>query len=390
MVRLIYHDPSDRNGVSPFDEVIRDITEDEDVLLTCPYIEPDYLREITEKTENWRLLTDVQAWLSIHARAKREEIHEFLIQNNESVRHVTDLHAKVIISDDCALIGSANFTRKGLTGRTEMSVVIDEQDQVDELKEWYERVWSIYQPPDTDKIEEYIHATSSKPSPARTSSDVSLSSEVAQGTASLSTTEEDSRETEPEPESHTKLVQRASKAPSPEWIDSYFDLLDDLISATGLSNDDPRLVVSLPQDGRIPVSINNRYVLVAMRRAGSAGRGEYRDSYTELVEEHTERATVGFILGADAESEYIDRADYYFPFYSFSDEKETDTPHYVEYIGAPNRMTSREFKRAWIKAACREIDRAEASPYKKYHEPVVYEAARNPEYRRHVLEEAFG
>jgi len=63
MPELVYHDPSDRTGVSPFDEVIREITEDEDedVFLACPYIEPDYLREITEETDGWRLLTDVQA-----------------------------------------------------------------------------------------------------------------------------------------------------------------------------------------------------------------------------------------------------------------------------------------------------------------------------------------
>jgi len=270
-----------------------------------------------------------------------------------------------------------------------MSIVIDEQSKIDELKQWYEKLWSIYQPPDTDKIEEYIRTTSSKPSSARTRPDVSFSSEVSRSTASLSTTEEDDKEAKSESESHTKLVQRVSKAPSSEWIDAYFDLLDDLISATGLSNDDPRLVVSLPQDGRIPVSINNRYVLVAMRRAGSAGRGEYRDSYRELVEEHSERATVGFILGAEAEDKYLKSADYYFPFYSFSDEKETETPHYVEYIGTPNRMTSRKFRQMWIDAACQEVDRAEASPYKRYHEPVVYEAARNREYRQRVLEEAF-
>ncbi len=393
MTELVYHDPSDRTGISPFDKVIREITKNEDVLVACPYIEPNYLKEVTQKTEDWRLLTDVQAWLSIHGRAKREDVRDFLVQNDERVRHVTDLHAEVIISDSYALIGSANFTTKGLTGRTEMSVLIDEKDKIDELTQWYEKLWSIYQPPDTEKIEAYLESSSSTPSPARNRSDVSFSSVESPGKAFLGYSDSDdtvgNNEEGDSEDGHEKLVVRVSKAHSPDWIDSYFDLLGDLISATGLSNDDPRLVTSLPQDGRIPVSINNRYVLVAMRRAGSAGRGEYRESYEKLVQEYSERATVGFILSADANTKYLERADYYFPFYPLSDEKETETPHYVEYIGTPDRMMSREFKRTWIDAMCREIDRAEASPYKKYHEPVVYEAARNQDYRRSVIEEAF-
>lgn len=391
MTELVYHDPSDRTGSSPFDEAIKNITENEDVLVACPYIEPDYLKEVTQRTESWRLLTDVQEWLSIHGHTKREEVHEFLVRNNDHVRHVTDLHAKIVISNSRALIGSANFTTKGLTGRTEMSVLINEKDKLDELTQWYEKLWSIYQPPDTEKIEEYIKTSSSTPSPARNRSDVSFSSDASPGDAYLSYSgneETESEDSESE-EGHGKLVETVSEAYSPGWIDSYFDLLDDLISATGLSNEDPRLVTSLPQDGRIPVSINNRYVLVAMRRAGSAGRGEYRDSYKELVEEYSERATVGFLLGADTKEEYLENADYYFPFYAFSDEKENETPHYVEYIGTPDRMTSRKFKRIWIDAACREIDRAEASPHKKHHEPLVYEAARNRDYRQRVVEEAF-
>lgn len=372
MAEVVYHDPSDRSGVSPFDKVIREITEDREVLIACPYIEPNYLKEVTQETGGWRLLTDVQAWLSIHGRAKREDVREFLMQNDEQVRHVTDLHAKVIISDDYALIGSANFTTKGLTGRTEMSVLIDEEDTIDELTQWYEKLWSIYQPPDTGKIETYIENSSSTPSPARNRSDVSFSSVKSPGKASLSYSDSDdigNNEDDSE-DGHEKLVERVSKAYGSDWIDSYFDLLDDLISATGLPNDDPRLVTSLPQKGTIPVTINNRYVLVAFR--GKDNRTEF------IIPPDSHRLDV-----------YTNRADYSGRFNSIYGEDESEAPWFIGFDRHPTEAVDREFVEDWIDAACREIDRAEASPYKKHHEPLVYEAARNRDYRRRVIEEAF-
>jgi hypothetical protein len=392
MVELIYHNPVDRSGISPFDRVIRDITEDEEVLIACPYIAPEYLEDVTDQTDDWFLLTDVGDWLSIHGRRNREVIHEFLVEKRDRVRHVEDLHAKVVIGDDRALVGSANFTTKGLTDRTEMFVLLDEEDTIEELTEWFETVWSIYNPPETERVQEYIETTSSTPSPAQTRSSVSFSSGESPGKASLVTSASSDVVVDDEHEdSHTKLVERVSNAPGPDWIDSYFDLLDDLISVTGLSDDDPRLVTSLPQDSRIPVSINNRYVLVAMRRAGSEGRGEYRGDYNERVQEHNRWATTGFILGSDANDvdELVELADYHFPFDPLSGEDETDTPHYVEYIGSPDKRVTREFKQAWLDAATQEVDRATSSPYKRHHESVVYEAARNQEYREKVIREAF-
>lgn len=59
----------------------------------------------------------------------------------------------VVVGGDRALIRSANFAKKGLTGRTEMSVLLDEQDTIDELAEWFETLWSIYDPLEADRVE---------------------------------------------------------------------------------------------------------------------------------------------------------------------------------------------------------------------------------------------
>lgn len=370
MTELVYHDPADRTGISPFDRVIREITDDEEVLIACPYISPDYLQEITEQTNEWFLLTDVGEWLSIHGQTNREAIQEFLIEHQDHVRHVTNLHAKVVVGGDRALIGSANFTKKGLTGRTEMSVLLDGQDTIDELTEWFVMLWSIYDPPEVDRVEAYIESASTTPSPAQNQSGISFSSGESPGTASLSESQTDAEVVDVEhKESHAELVQRVSKAPSPEWIFSYFKLVDGVLSETGLTNDDPRLLMSIPQAGTLPVTVNNRYVLVAFR--GESSRTE-------------------FILPPTEKSEpYIEQADYTGRFDSIYDEDESDRPWFVGFDGIPNRIVDDEFREVWMSAVKEEMDRAEKAPQRRYHEPVVYRAAQDREYREKVIREAF-
>lgn len=40
-----------RIGTSPFDRLIREITENEEVLIACPYISAPPLQDITEQTD---------------------------------------------------------------------------------------------------------------------------------------------------------------------------------------------------------------------------------------------------------------------------------------------------------------------------------------------------
>jgi hypothetical protein len=371
MVELIHHDPSDRTGVSPFDKAIRNVAEGEEALIACPYISPDYLEGITGRAEGWFLLTDVGEWLGIHSHSNRESIRKFLIEHRDRVRHVTDLHAKVVVGDDRALIGSANFTKKGLTGRTEMSVLFEEGDAVDELTEWFETLWSIYDPPEIDRVERYIETASESPIPARSQSSVSFSSGESPGTASLSRSQSsDDTVAVDDEESHAKLVQRVNKAPSPEWACSYFRLVDELLSETGLTNDDPRLLTSIPQAGTLPVTVNNRYALVAFRG---------------------ERSRTEFIFPSDAEGtdSYIQRADYTGRFDPLYGESESDTPWFVGFDGIPGQIVDDGFKQRWLSAVANEMGRAEKSPYRQYHEPIVYQAVRDREYREHLIREAF-
>lgn len=216
MSELIYHDPLDHTGISPFDKAIHDITEGEEVLIACPYIDPSYLKDVVGNTSNWSLLTDIGEWLGIHGQMNREAVQEFLTGHRNRVRHVPDLHAKVVIGSDQAIIGSANLTKKGLTRRTEMAVLLEERDTIDELIDWFETLWSIYNPPEIDRVEAYIESASDTPSPAQTHSDVTFPSEQLPGKASLSESHISDAVKETESDiGQVDLVKKDSYLPSP-------------------------------------------------------------------------------------------------------------------------------------------------------------------------------
>lgn len=164
-IRLLYHDPKSPGGVSPFDEAILSIAREGELKLACPYISLDYLLRITNGT-SWRLLTDLEEWLRNQAPTQRERIAEFLSDHQTSVRHYSQLHAKVVIGLRTAMFGSANFTNNGINVRAEVSAIIDEDLQVQELTNWFEDCWSLaLEIPRREAIDEFIKALPKEPAP---------------------------------------------------------------------------------------------------------------------------------------------------------------------------------------------------------------------------------
>lgn len=172
------------------------------------------------------------------------------------------------------------------------------------------------------------------------------------------------------PENHEKLVETVSRAPSRGWIESYFELVEAIISETGLRSDDPRLVMSLPGKGTLPVTVNNRYVLVAFRGG---------ESSTEFI-------LTGNQGGVNP---YLNKSDNKGRFNAIYDEDESKRPWFVRFEGNPQDAVDDEFRRFWLTAVRNEMKRIDKSPYRRYHEPVVYKAAEDSEYREQVFNEAF-
>lgn len=74
-----------------------------------------------------------------------EVIRSLRSMSNVEVRHLSDLHAKVVLADIRAIVGSANFSIDGLgfkgavgTGWIEAAAVVDSAD----VKEWFNTHWN--------------------------------------------------------------------------------------------------------------------------------------------------------------------------------------------------------------------------------------------------------
>jgi len=123
MSNLIYHSEESYNkGESPFDAAIRDTVDSEQVRIVCPYIGPTYVKSILSDVDEWQIITDIVAWVGTFHGDSRDEIKEFIEEHQPRIHHFRHIHAKVVLSDDSAVLGSANLTDKGVTGRTEMGV----------------------------------------------------------------------------------------------------------------------------------------------------------------------------------------------------------------------------------------------------------------------------
>lgn len=157
MSNLLYHDAlSTDGGSSPFDEAILKVCCSGSIGLVSPYIGVDYLKRITGVADSWRLISDIEAWLSslsVHARPKA---WQFIRENLNKIHHCPAIHAKVIVSHKLAMFGSANFTNAGILIRTEMGILVDDLSMVGELNQWFEKLWQQTSSPTVDETSEFI------------------------------------------------------------------------------------------------------------------------------------------------------------------------------------------------------------------------------------------
>ncbi|WP_254279657.1 phospholipase D family protein [Haloarcula marina] len=185
MSNLIYHSEESYNrGESPFDRAIRETADSEEVRIVCPYIGPTYVKSILRDVDEWCIITDVVAWVETFHGESREEIKEFIEENQDRIHHFRHIHAKVVLSDDSAVLGSANLTEKGVTGRTEMGVRFSEEEKIKELSEWFNRIWSESDPVDLEELDELVR-TSPSASSTRSEPTTALSSDAPRVRASF-------------------------------------------------------------------------------------------------------------------------------------------------------------------------------------------------------------
>lgn len=161
-MKLIYHPISSTKAASPFDEALQEVAQDAPLLrLASPYIGLTLLQRIIDLSDDWRLLSDVEAWLQSGNRKHRARCWEFIADNLDRIRHVGNLHAKVAIGNDKLFLGSANFTEKGLLGRAELSMLVTESTVVAESTAWFDDLWAVASPPILEEGDALVSALDS-------------------------------------------------------------------------------------------------------------------------------------------------------------------------------------------------------------------------------------
>ncbi|HMF10932.1 MAG TPA: phospholipase D-like domain-containing protein [Gemmataceae bacterium] len=366
-IRLLYHHPDSPGAVSPFDEAIISIATGQHVRLACPYISPQYLRRALSVSASWRLLTDVEEWLSSSYQQQRKEVHRFLVRNHSTIRHLPRLHAKVAIASRAAMLGSANFTDFGIRWRTEVSVLLEDEPQVEELVSWFEAHWvKAYELP-IDEIAEFIKSLP-KRRPADEDFDAALFPLLSSKPARLVALNSDASV------AHRQLVQRVGMAGSREWVEGYLDLVRLLLDELAMKSSDPRLAMSIwkKSGGRfLPVSINNRYVLAPENKNGERLIG--------IIFGHDPKRLIGM-------KDKVAWSDQFDP---LRGEDSKQVPFFVRLRSAEDIIQDDEVRSGWLEAARCEIERARSSPYRRFHVPACYNLVADPAYRRRVLDEGF-
>jgi hypothetical protein len=80
------------------------------------------------------------------------ELITFLSENGNGIRDLAKVHAKVVVNDAAALIGSANFTKQGLGMRDEVGCLIREASLVLKLQRWFDDLFDVADPVDASRI----------------------------------------------------------------------------------------------------------------------------------------------------------------------------------------------------------------------------------------------
>jgi len=157
MSQLLYHSiERTSSDTSPFDDVILQVAEDSDVSIVSPFIGVAYLERIIALADNWRLISDVEAWLASLSTRARPRAWEFIRENLPHIHHCAQIHAKSVIGQHLAMFGSANLTSHGILGRTELGILIDAPVQILELQTWFDGLWGQTRSPIIDETSAFV------------------------------------------------------------------------------------------------------------------------------------------------------------------------------------------------------------------------------------------
>ncbi len=148
-------------------------------------------------------------------------------------------------------------------------------------------------------------------------------------------------------------------------VNDYLDLAKEIIQEFGITEDDPRLVISMPKAGKLPITVNQRYVLSGMPNG-----------------------TVGLIMPCDytppGRGEKVD-PNYFFNCMHIREAL------WVEFSFPQRIKLPEKVIKCWKMSVEEEMARGgKRSGFRRFHQPLAYTAVVDDTYRKFLLEDAFG
>ena len=365
MKLALIHNAKGANGYSAFENALLEIIRKADeLLIASPYIDIDLLHRYTSNVENWRLLTDLYSWSSVVGKVP---LRNYLQKEHRRIRMVHGLHAKAFLSKTAALITSSNLTQQGFSRNEKLGVLITDQSVVADARAWFEHLWSSAGPLDLKKaisaLREYSRprVTVSHPNlrlgalPRK--SKLRLGLNLDEGVLAV-------------------LRDKVLKNGIPKAaLAAYFDLVAALIEGLGLSDDDPRLVLSIPDKknrgypSALAVTINNRYAL-------------------NISGEKSARGAVGAIFPASYKQTIEKCCTETSSFEQHAGERDAP-PTWAHFFPADWLLENTEYREAWLRQAKAELQRGKSSPFKRHHVRYLYLVAMDQDLRERVLDDIY-
>ncbi len=262
-MKLIYHDLNSNNEESPIDNEIISLSKGQTVFIVCPYLNLVYLKRIIDISKNWKLITDINEWVYSLNINQRKEIKKLLLNQKGKIKHISSLHAKVLITEKNAIIGSANLTESGILKKIEMSVLFNEVEKITELLDWFNILWEKGTILSGKKVEAIDNIKYVKPKKSTIINNIH--NELIFQEARMKKIDNGFNY---EDESDNYLIKGIQKLKnSRAWIESYFNLLDDLIKELHIEKNSHKISFSITNRFRISFIIGNRYIILPQKKA---------------------------------------------------------------------------------------------------------------------------
>lgn len=360
-MKLIYHNIQEIEDYSPFDKELVELSRNQDLLLVSPYIGLSYLKRLINLSKSWKLISDFKEWIISHPNKKqRLEICDFIIKHSDKIRHVPDIHAKVLITENCGFLGSANFTENGIQKRTEMSVSFSDKEKVDELRNWFQFLWINSEDFSEKEIRDFV-ITNENVNPKPKIKDFKSTLKSKRRKSALVPIEVYFKTDNDYEQELIKAIRKTKQ--TKEWINRYFDLVKEIFEEFNIGEDSPKITMSVTSELKMPISIGQRYVI------------RPKDS----------KNTIGLILPLEFRDIINDYPSAKIPEYFYTNKVKQAL--WVQFDSGIIFSEDQVLFENWKNAIRHEIERTEISGFRKSHNPFYYKAVMNLKYREMILNE---